>query len=272
MVDGTQLATTRYGKGSPVICLHAIGHDSNDYREFACRLSERFEVIAVDWPGHGRSPPDRKPPNACRYAAFLPGLCSALDVQKPIVIGNSIGGTAAIAAAAANPELFGALVLCNSGGLSAIDAPANLAIKTMAAFFRAGARQAWWFGPVFSLYYRMFVLSGREAKARRELIVAAGNEIAPLLADGWAGFADPENDLRALVSGISIPVWLAWAQNDRFVSWRRSRAAAQGFPNHRVSLFPGSHCAFLESSEAFRTGFLNFSEDIERGVLHENSK
>jgi 4,5:9,10-diseco-3-hydroxy-5,9,17-trioxoandrosta-1(10),2-diene-4-oate hydrolase len=255
---GTRVAIKRWGAGPPVLCLHATGHGGGDFAEFARRVSDRFEVIALDWPGQGRSPPEDGPPRAARYAEIVLGLCDALRLDRPILIGNSIGGAAALEAAHRAPSKFRALVLCNPGGLAPVDAIARFAIERMVAFFEAGARGAPWFDAAFAAYYRRLVLPRAPALAQRERIIAAGRALAPLLAQSWRGFAEPEADLRALPAQLSIPVWLAWAKSDRLVSWERSRRAALRFPNRKVTLFRGGHAAFLEDPDRFATHFRAF--------------
>jgi len=65
-IDGVRLAVTREGRGPPVVCLHAIGHDGGDFEAFAEAMKARFEIIRIDWPGQGRSGPDAHPANGDR--------------------------------------------------------------------------------------------------------------------------------------------------------------------------------------------------------------
>jgi 4,5:9,10-diseco-3-hydroxy-5,9,17-trioxoandrosta-1(10),2-diene-4-oate hydrolase len=59
VVDGVHMAVAHEGAGPPVVCVHAIGHGGGDYAAFASGLKSRFQVIRIDWPGHGRSGPDQ---------------------------------------------------------------------------------------------------------------------------------------------------------------------------------------------------------------------
>src|SRR5713226_8492295 len=116
-VDGVRLAVARQGQGPPVACLHAIGHGGGDFDAFASAVKARFEVIRLDWPGQGRSGPDPKPLSPSRYADLLGGVLDQLRIEDPIVVGNSIGGAAALIYA--RDHRVRALVLCDSGGLVA---------------------------------------------------------------------------------------------------------------------------------------------------------
>jgi 4,5:9,10-diseco-3-hydroxy-5,9,17-trioxoandrosta-1(10),2-diene-4-oate hydrolase len=187
-VDGVRLAYDDEGDGPPVVCLHAIGHGAGDFARLRARLRVRHRVLALDWPGQGRSGADVHPPTAARYAELLDGWLTALEVVSPVLIGNSIGGATAIQFAAARPGRVAALVLENPGGLAPTDdVVARVALAAMVRFFAAGARGAWWFPRALAAYYRLAVLTGEAAADHRRRIVASAGEIAPLLHAAWGG-------------------------------------------------------------------------------------
>src|SRR5262245_33086028 len=95
VVDGVRLAYDDEGNGPPIMCLHAIGHGAGDFTRLRERFRARYRVIAVDWPGQGRSGDDALPPTAARYADLLGGLLDALGLDRVVLVGNSIGGAAA---------------------------------------------------------------------------------------------------------------------------------------------------------------------------------
>jgi 4,5:9,10-diseco-3-hydroxy-5,9,17-trioxoandrosta-1(10),2-diene-4-oate hydrolase len=192
--------------------------------------------------------------DARRYADLLAGFLDAVRVERAVLVGNSIGGAAALQHAAARPDRVHALVLENPGGLAPVDDPAARAVLgLMARFFAAGARGARWYPWAFAAYYRTSVLGGRTARAHRARIVAAAPESAPVLAEAWRSFARPEADLRGLAARIACPVLFAWAVRDRFVSLARSLPAIRRFPQARVERFRATHAAHLETPAAFET-------------------
>jgi pimeloyl-ACP methyl ester carboxylesterase len=264
-VDGVQLAVAQAGRGVPVVCLHAIGHGGGDYAAFAARMADRFEVIRLDWPGHGRSGEDPRPLSPARYAELLAGLLSQLGVERPIVIGCSIGGAAAMLYARDHPVR--GLVLCDPGGLVEVNATTRRFCGAFVRFFAAGARGARWFGAAYGAYYRLLVLPSRAAAAQRRRIVACGYEMAGKLRDAWAGFGAPEADIREVAWSLDVPVWFAWARHDRVIPLSFCRPAIDRMTRAVVSTFPGGHAAFLEQPDAFAKGFADFAQALtDRGV------
>jgi pimeloyl-ACP methyl ester carboxylesterase len=259
--NGLHLAATRRGRGMPVLCLHAIGHGARDFDQFAKLVGDEFEVIAVDWPGQGLSPDDRIAPTAAHYEKIAHAALDALKLDRVILLGNSIGGAAALRLAASAPERVTGLVLCNAGGLAPVTPFARFVIRQMIAFFGAGERGASWFPRAFGLYYRQLVLPRAPARAQCDRIVASACEIAALLRAAWEGFDAPDSDLRARVADVGCPVFLAWAKSDQIIAWSRSKPAAQKFRDKRIELFRGGHAAFLEDPERFARAFRRFAHD-----------
>ena len=259
---GTAVAVKRQGQGQPVICLHATGHGGRDFEGFAAAMTGKgFETIALDWPGQGASPPDQRkvPAGAARYAQILRALIPQLGLsQPPILLGNSIGGAAALSLAIEQPQIAKGLVLCNPGGLVPLTFAVRCGISAMIWFFSEGVRGAAWFDRAFALYYG-FVLSGAAAAEQRARIVAAGRETVVVMRDAWMSFRSPEADLRTAAQRLQVPCLFAWAKRDRIVAWKACKAAVDAIPGAEVRMFDGGHAAFLEDPDAFNRAFMDFA-------------
>lgn len=259
---GTSLAVKRQGQGQPVICLHATGHGGRDFEGFAAAMAgKEFETILVDWPGQGASPPDQAKvaASAARYAQILRALISQLALaQPPILLGNSIGGAAALSVAIDHPRIVKGLVLCNPGGLVPLTFAVRRGIGATIWFFDQGARGAAWFERAFALYYRL-VLSGAAAAEQRARIVAACRENAAVMRDAWESFRSPEADLRTAARGLRVPCLFAWAKGDRIVAWKACKPAIEAIPGAQVQMLDGGHAAFLEDADAFNRAFETFA-------------
>jgi 4,5:9,10-diseco-3-hydroxy-5,9,17-trioxoandrosta-1(10),2-diene-4-oate hydrolase len=266
-IDGVRLALDDEGSGDALVCLHAIGHDARDFARLRERFRDRRRVIALDWPGQGRSPREAGRATAARYATLLGGVLDRLDVRTCVLLGNSIGGAAAIEWAAREPERVRGLVLEDPGGLAPVDDRAAQAfLAGMARFFDAGAHGARWFHRAFAIYYRI-VLQRPAARAARARIVASAYDVAPVLADAWRGFADPASDVRPLAPRIGCPVLFAWATRDRIIPLSRSLPAVRTFPNARIARFRAGHAAHLETPDAFEEALEDFLASLPRSVM-----
>jgi hypothetical protein len=108
----------------------------------------------------------------------------------------------------------------------------------LSRFFAAGARGAWYFAPLFALYYRMVLPSPLAAEQRRR-IVAHGRERASAMSQAWSSFGTHEADIRDTAASLQVPVWIAWARIEQ------PDAFAAGFEKFVPDLGPGPKRAAL---------------------------
>lgn len=263
-VAGVELAvhdSDPSGTKPAIVCLHAVAHGGGDFQSLEAAFSARWRVITVDWPGHGYSGADTVPASASRYAELFAGLVTALRLDDFVLVGNSIGGAVAMIHAAAHPEQVRALVLANPGGLDPGGLFAGLYISHLVGRFERGVREEARFEPWYRDYYEGILVTP-EAEARRAVIVAAGYEMAPVLADAWRSFARPEARLHSLLPRITLPVLVTWARRDALISWGRNREAVEQLPNARVVFFEAGHAPFLETPEAFNAELGRFLDSL----------
>jgi pimeloyl-ACP methyl ester carboxylesterase len=84
----------RGGSGEPLVLIHGIGHTWRGWRPMLPQLERRFDVLAVDLPGHGHSPPlpagTDSTPEALADAVEREMLGAGFDSAH--LAGNSLGG------------------------------------------------------------------------------------------------------------------------------------------------------------------------------------
>lgn len=88
----------RVGRGAPLVLLHGIGHHRQAWDPVVDILATEREVIAVDLPGFGASPglPGGLAYDLPTTNSVLGALFEALDLDRPHVAGNSLGGLLAL--------------------------------------------------------------------------------------------------------------------------------------------------------------------------------
>ncbi len=106
--DPHRIFVEEAGQGIPLLCLHTAGADSRQYRHVLNdpAITSKYRVIAFDMPYHGRSnPPDqwwlrKYTLTTANYIAQIRAVWKALDLQKPVVMGCSMGGAVVLKLAA----------------------------------------------------------------------------------------------------------------------------------------------------------------------------
>ena len=96
------LAYERHGAGEPLVLLHGVTHRRQAWYPVLDELAEHREVILVDLPGHGQSPPFELDGLSVKDALRrdFEGFLAAIGLDRPHIAGNSLGGLVALHAAA----------------------------------------------------------------------------------------------------------------------------------------------------------------------------
>lgn len=103
--DGTRVAFEVHGEGPPLVLLHGLTETRASWTAAgytAALVEARFRVVLVDARGHGDSGKPRHPEAyaGARRLADLAAVLDALAIGQAAVMGYSMGGVAALAAAA----------------------------------------------------------------------------------------------------------------------------------------------------------------------------
>ncbi|WP_395708659.1 alpha/beta fold hydrolase [Reyranella sp.] len=130
------------GQGIPLLCLHTAGSDGRQYRALLndADITRRYRVIAFDLPWHGKSSP---PPGfeheayqltTDGYVDIVMAVSRALRLDRPVVMGCSIGGRAVLHLALRHGAYFRAAIGLQSA--THADAGADTRLRDLGFMFR----------------------------------------------------------------------------------------------------------------------------------------
>jgi len=110
--DSHRIYFEEAGSGIPLLCLHTAGAHSSQYRHLMCdeAITGRFRVIAFDLPWHGKSTPPvgwqecEYRLTSAFYLATITAFIEALELERPLVMGCSMGGRVVVQLARAHAE------------------------------------------------------------------------------------------------------------------------------------------------------------------------
>lgn len=248
-----EIAVHVEGAGPSMVLLHANGGSHHDFDAVIESLATNGKVFAVDWPGHGESH-GSEAPGACAFADLLPSLLEKLNEGPYTLIGNSVGGFAAINTAAERPDLVSRIVLVNPGGFTprwpitfitcwilGIKAIAPIAMRLLPR-----------------LYLRRQTATVRAIRAAAEDASRDPDKVRTF-AKIWRSFTDRRHDARADAAQVSCPVLLLWGTRDPILPWViDGRRARRAFRDARVVKLPCGHQSFAEMPKEFIAAVCDF--------------
>ncbi|MEQ8323420.1 MAG: alpha/beta fold hydrolase [Vicingaceae bacterium] len=101
-----------FGSGRPMIILHGLLGSLDNWQSLARRYGEKFHVFSVDQRNHGQSPHS----DEMTFEAMVQDLLEFIqdhNIEKPVLLGHSMGGKTAMAFAFKHPELISGLIVAD---------------------------------------------------------------------------------------------------------------------------------------------------------------
>ncbi|MEU1546129.1 MULTISPECIES: 4,5:9,10-diseco-3-hydroxy-5,9,17-trioxoandrosta-1(10),2-diene-4-oate hydrolase [Nocardia] len=254
------------GNGPTIVLLHGGGPGASSWSNFARNipvLAEHFHVIAVDQPGYGRSDkPTEHPQYFVHSASALKDLLDHLEITTRVhLLGNSLGGGAAVRFALDYPDRAGKLILMGPGGLSTnLFAPdPTEGVKLLSKFNYEPTRQN------LEAFLRIMVFD--QSLITEELIderFASASTPEALAATRAMGksFASADFEKGMLwrdAYKLRQPVLLIWGREDRVNPLDGALVATKVIPRAQLHVFGGcGHWAQLEKFHEFNRLAIDF--------------
>jgi len=116
--NGIELYYEVQGAGKPLVLISGLGYSLWQWHRMVPLLAEHFQVVTFDNRGVGQSDKPAGPYTAGMLAADTVGLLDALNIEKAVILGHSMGGFIAQSMALDFPQRVEKLILCstNFGG------------------------------------------------------------------------------------------------------------------------------------------------------------
>ncbi|MHA2143283.1 MAG: alpha/beta fold hydrolase [Candidatus Thorarchaeota archaeon] len=108
------------GGGAPIVFVHGAGGSYDNWHPQVKHLSNRFKVVTYDVRGHGKSGGSDREYSCALFADDLHELITALEIERPVVCGLSLGGMIAQQYAVKYQSNLTGLVLADTAVASAL--------------------------------------------------------------------------------------------------------------------------------------------------------
>ncbi|MEM8935884.1 MAG: alpha/beta fold hydrolase [Pseudomonadota bacterium] len=216
-IDGARVRVREQGPsdGDPVILLHGFAYSLESWDAWAADLAQSHRVIRYDLLGHGLTGPDPKQRYAPQErAVFIGDVMDALEIDRAIIVGNSLGGLAAWRFAAIAPERAEALILLAPAAFpynGVGDDPAP--VPAMMRVYLNSAPEAAVRASTELVYGDDEKVTDARVTTLRDMMRRDGNGAAMLQSLEEFTLPDPTQDLLR----VTAPTQLIWGSEDAIV-------------------------------------------------------
>lgn len=247
----------------PLLLIHGFGASTDHWRKNIAQLQTDFEVWAIDLLGFGRSAKAALQYSGDLWRDQLHDFITEMIGQATILVGNSLGGYAALCVAGQRPKSVAGLILINSAGPfsdSSNSVSKNSLQETMGKLSRTILLQ-----PLPS--YLLFQYVRRKEMIRKTLkqVYLDHNAVSDRLVEeiyrpscdrGAAQvfasvFKTPQGaKVDELLQQMSCPLLLLWGEGDPWINARsRGEQFRKYYPNLTEHLLNAGHCPHDEVPE-----------------------
>lgn len=234
-IDGLTTAYRRTGTGRPVLLLHGWGACMDAMAPIENHLAAiGREAVSFDFPGFGDTDAPKEPWGVPEYAGFTRKFIAFAGIEGCDVICHSFGGRVTVFLAAAEPELFGRLILTDAAGVRPKRGPGYYlrvySYKTAKALSKA------------AFLDRLFGFSKR-------LDRAGSDDYRTLDGVMKATFVKVVNlDLTDKLDMIKNETLLVWGENDTATPLYMAKTMEQRIKNSGLAVIPGAgHFSYLDA-------------------------
>jgi pimeloyl-ACP methyl ester carboxylesterase len=226
-----------------LVFIHGSGGNHTDWIRQFTPLQNMFNIAAMDLPGHGQSDGPGEQ-DVSPYVAWVKKLLEGFGIEKPVLIGHSLGAAICLSFAIRHGDLAAAVVPVGGG----VRMPVNPIIleglkMDPAAIIGLAAK--------FSI-----------AKENRERLSGFITENLSRANPGIIYgdfFACSKLDITEAVAEIRIPALILCGADDKMTPPALSEYLRDHIPGAGLALIPGAgHFVMLENPEAFNAALANF--------------
>jgi len=264
-ISGCRMYFEEAGQGIPLLCLHTAGSDGRQYRAVLNdrSITKSFRVIAFDMPWHGKSSPpagwqkeDYRLTTGA-YTGMIMEFIREMGLERPVVMGCSIGGRIVLDLALKHARELRALIGLQSGAL--VERYYDAAWLDHPEVHGGRACGAVAYG----------LMSPLSPETERWETVWHYMQGGPGIFTGDLHFYQVEGDIRSRIGAIDTsvcPLYLLTGEYDYSASPRDTEAVAARVKGAKMTIMKGlGHFPMSENPEAFLGYLRPVLDEIRRG-------
>ena len=236
-INNFNINYTDYGSGKTILLLHGWGSSLDVWNKIVefYKAKGTYRIVALDFPGCGKSPLPEKPLELDDYTNLVVGFCRYLKIENPIIFGHSNGGRVTLSMLGQGLTTAEKVVLFGSAGLKSKASPKKIikikAFKTAKFFLTL---------PIVKNYTEELL-----NKTRQYFGSSDYNNAPEVMRKTLVSLVN--SDISELLPNIKSPTLLIWGSNDTAVPVSDAKKMEKLIPDAGLCVLEGcGHFAFIE--------------------------
>ena len=268
-VNGLDLHYIDHGGEAEVsaVALHGFALNCHSFDEVAPTLSDLLHWYALDQRGHGHSDRAAKLGDYSRdhMADDIRGFIEAAALDRPVVLGHSMGGMNAMTFAAAHPEQLRALVLIDVGPGVSVDG-AQQVRQFVQGPYELDSLEAW--VEMTHQYYPFRSKEGIRKRLEVSLRETPEGKMAKMFDErfrqaDFRGVADARTGIWETARALTVPTLLLHGEKSPVLKREQAQEFAEKVPVVRLVTIPeAGHSVAGDQPEAFVSAVREFLDDV----------
>ncbi len=230
-----------------LVFIHGSGGDHTVWLHQCTRLKNAFNIAALDLPGHGRSE-GRGEQDVSVYVEWVRQILEALAIEKPVLIGHSLGAAISLRYALTYGDKLAGIVPVGGGAAMPVNQLILEGLKT---------------DPVTVIAIAAKIAVAKSNRDRlSDVLMKSMSSVNPDVLYGDFLACD-RHDVTATVSQIRVPALVICGDQDKMTPPEMSRYLKDHIPGAQLALIKDAgHFVILENVDEFNLALIRFVESL----------
>lgn len=254
-INGIEIDYRDEGAGVPVIFVHAFPLNQRMWDEQFSGLRDRVRMISLDLRGFGNSDAPDGPYSIDEMAADVRGLMTALEIERAVLVGLSMGGYIVLAFFRNHPEVVRGLVLADTRAGADTEEARERRLRSAMKAEREGSRAIG--EDMIPLLLGRTTLETRPSVVEKVRAMIEGN--SPQGIAGAQRAMAGRRDSINMLSVIDVPTLIVVGSEDALTPVAEAEGLYGGIRGARLrTIDSAGHLSNLEQPEDFNAALIDF--------------
>jgi 3-oxoadipate enol-lactonase len=250
------------GAGIPIILVHAFPLNQTMWDEQVAALKNHCRVITLDLRGFGESGSLDEPYTIDQMASDVRGLMYALDIDRAVLAGLSMGGYVSLAFYRNYPEAVRALVLADTRASADTHEARERRLQSAAKAEREGAQAI--ADDMTALLLGRSTIENRPDIVRRVRAMIEANSPQAIAAAQRS--ISERRDSTYILAAIDFPTLILVGSEDALTPVAEAEALRNAIPGSRMQVIESAgHLSNIEQPDRFNSALIEFIEAVNAG-------